>query len=151
MGDSGAASKAEWVQRVLGVTVLRAAAGGAAADWVRLASLWQEASDAVDQQIAVLQATLRESDDPELQEIAEFGLNGVTGNFRVPLMAALRGAQAGEVRARAQLPRIAAAFREHIDSDERIAACDDNPFGVRVSIGATLGPALDALARASGG
>ena len=41
-------------------------------------------------------------------------------------------------------------FRTHIETDERVEACDTNPYGVAMSIRATLGPALAALDAAAG-
>jgi hypothetical protein len=104
----------------------------------------------VDGQIAALQKALLASDDEELQEIGQYGVNGITGNFKVKLMAALMGVEAGRDADRAKLAALVPQFRAHLDSSERIAACDDNPFGVTVSIRATLGPALDRLARSLG-
>jgi hypothetical protein len=39
-------------------------------------------------------------------------------------------------------------FRAHLASDERVAVCDENSFGVAVAIRATLDPPLAALERA---
>jgi hypothetical protein len=138
-----------WIARVLSVqrdgavdTAPRSL-GEAAADW-------RAASEMVDGQIAALQKALLASDDEELQEIGQYGVNGITGNFKVKLMAALMGVEAGRDADRAKLAALVPQFRAHLDSSERIAACDDNPFGVTVSIRATLGPALDRLARSLG-
>lgn len=138
MSDAFAAPKVEWVQRVLGVTL-----GSRTHDWSKLRMIWQQASEAADAQIAALQGALRESDDDVLQEIGEFGLSGVTGNFRVPLMAGLReldrtASSGGAAKLLATIQR----FRAHIESSEKIRACDDNPFGVAVSLQDTLGKAL---------
>jgi hypothetical protein len=107
---------------------------------------FRAASAAVDAQITALQHALTASDDEELREIGDYGLNAVTGNFRVPLMAALldieRGADPGQ-----KLASAIEAFRDHLETDDQVEACDDNPFGVAVSIRATLIPALDQLAR----
>jgi hypothetical protein len=130
-----------WVRDVLGVRLEGASssdAGRAAAagvDWERVRAEWRAASDAVDGQIAALQAALRADGDETLQRIAEFGLNGVTGNHRVTLMAAL--AAPGP-----DTTTVIRRFRDFLDTDEKIAVCDDNPFRVPVSIRATLGAAL---------
>lgn len=128
-----------------------AAPGGAKADparWAAARSAWQDASDAVDAQMAALQKVLRASGDEELEEIAEFGLNAVTDGHKVPLMAALMeiGPGTAETLARSGAKALAAAqaFRKHIESDERVAACDENP-DAPMSIRATLGPALAGL------
>jgi hypothetical protein len=58
--------------------------------WPPAKAAWQAASDTVDEQISRMQAAMRESDLEELVRIAEFGFNGISGNFKVPLMAAIR-------------------------------------------------------------
>ena len=82
----------------------------------------------------------------KLGPIADFGLNAVTGGFKVPLMAALAGAERGAAADIAKLAELIPRFRAHLESDERVEVCDDNPFGVAMSIRATLVPALDKLA-----
>lgn len=143
----------EWIARVLGVETGAPEDGPEApADlrrWQAVKATWARASDAADGQIAGLQAALRASDDPEYREIAELGLNGVTGNFKVPLLAALRDIDgsggrpdAGAVR---RLRGIVAGFINHLASDPRVDAVDDNELGVRVDIAGTLIPALEAM------
>jgi hypothetical protein len=129
----------EWVKRVLGVEVRR---GGGTEAIQRAMARWQAASDAVDDQIAQLQAALRRSGDEELAEIAEYGLNGVTGNHKVPLLAALIGAVGGNAGDRAKLPSIVSAFRAHLETGDQVEACDENPFGVTVTIRSSLVEAL---------
>ncbi len=145
-------ARGDWLLRVLGFampTTASAPANAAApapGDWRAARDAWQAASDTVDGQIGALQAALRASDDETLREIAEYGLNGVTGNHKVPLMAAMTEIGAGDAAAVAKAgPKalgIIQAFRSHIEGDERIEVCDDNPFGVPVAIRATLGAAL---------
>ncbi len=123
-----------------------AASGPFPRQWAAARQSWQQASDTLDSQIAQLQQVLRKSNDVDLKEIAEFGLNGVTGNFKVPLMAAMRevdGASGDALKkASANARAIIAGFRKHIESDEKVEVCDENPFGVPVSIRQTLGEAL---------
>ncbi len=123
--------------------------GGAtdiAAAWREARTTYLDATDEINAQISALQAALKRSDDEELEAIAEFGLNGVTGNFRVPMMAAMRdleGARGADVKkAATKLLDAIGKFRAHIDGSEEIEAVDDNPFGVTVSIRKTLGGAL---------
>jgi len=134
-----------WVVRVLGVAL---AEGGV--DLKQAAEAWRAASEAVDGQIAALQAALRQDGDEDLAEIAEFGLNAITGGYKVRFMAALMEAEGGSPKARATLAEIIPGFRQHLDSDERVEACDENPFGVAMSVRATLIRALDRLAQAVG-
>jgi hypothetical protein len=137
-------AKQDWVTRVLGIRF-----GGAGPDpeAVKAASMaWREASEAVDAQISKLQAMLKADDDEEMQEIAEFGLNGLTSGHEVAVTAALIGAQRGNA---ADVPKLAAAAREFqrfLETDERIEACDENPFGVPIDIRGQLLPALGQLA-----
>ena len=71
--------------------------------WTAAKTHWQDAIETVDRQVAALQKELLKTGDGDLKEIAEFGLNGVTGNHKVPLMAAIRDVDgaAPEVRSKA--------------------------------------------------
>ena len=118
-------------------------------------SLWQDASDAIDKQLSQLQRHLQGSGDEELEEIAQFGFNALTGNFKAPLTAALMDVESASDSA---LPgaskkahQIVVDFRKYIDDSEHIAACDDNPFEIKVSIQSTLGGALQKIERALAG
>jgi hypothetical protein len=157
-----------WTERVLGIDLaaLRDSTANPASGIVTTASLdelgldttdvWQAAcaafrvaSDEVDAQISKLQGELRDSDDPELNEISELGLNAMTGNTRVPLQTAIREAGDGAVQhLRATVPKLRSAidsFRKQLTSDRRVAACDANPFGIDMSIRATYESALDQM------
>ena len=157
--SGGGDAKAAWVEQVLGVTVPRAAGqnpvsvtGAVTARWRAAREAWDAASDTVDGQIAALQAALRKSGDDTLEEIAEFGLNAVTGNHRVPLKAALFELGAAEPAALRKFgPKalgIIDDFRSYLESSEAVEVCDANPFGTPVSIRATLGSALAQMADA---
>ncbi len=146
-------ARRDWLLRVLGIVLPGASAGagqpneaGPPPEWIAARAAWQAASDTVDGQITALQSALRASGDETLQQIAEFGLNGVTGNHKVPLMAAMSEIGSGDAgavsKAAPKALGIIRAFRAHLDSDERIEVCDGNPFGVTVAIRATLGRAL---------
>lgn len=143
-----AAARDAWVARVLGVEVQPAPRVETKA-FADAARAWREASEAVDGQITELQALLRRSGDPELAAIAEYGLNAITGGFKVKLLAALRDVAAAGTQATpqqiARARQAAASFRAHLDREPRVQACDDNPFGIRMSIRGTLGPALGRL------
>ena len=151
-------AKREWIERVLGFTFPDARqepgtnAAGAAARWKIALDRWKAASEAVDGQIGALQAVLLRSDDDELKQIAEYGLNGVTGNNRVPLQAALIEAGAGDPPAMCKVgPKalgIIKGFRTYLDTSEQVAVCDENPFDTPVSIRTTLGGALAEMATA---
>jgi hypothetical protein len=133
---------------------LRPLLGKAPADdfpsrWKAAREAWQGASDLVDNQLGKLQAKLREETDAELKQIAEFGINAVTGGHKVPLMAAMRDIGSGESAdptVLAEAKQAADDFLAHLKSDARVAACDENPFGVSVTLRSTLGGALERLA-----
>lgn len=135
--------KRAWITRVLAVHLPAGSSGSAEFD--RALAAWRQALLAVDGQIAGLQRLLRTAPDDELTEIAEFGLNAMTGNFKVKLQSALMEAQSGNDKARQIAARLAGAFRDHLNSDARVAACDANPFGVAMSIRQTLVPPLTSL------
>jgi hypothetical protein len=139
-------AQSAWVRRVLGVGA-GASAEGFAAAWRAAVAEWRDASDTVDGQISALQRALRAIDDDELDEIAEYGLNGVTGGFKVPLMAVLQelNPNAPDSGVMSKARKVVAGFQKHLASDERVLGVDENPFGVKVSVRATLGPALGAL------
>lgn len=143
-------AKAAWIKTVLGIEVGAASSTvsfGTA--WKRVTARWRAASDEVDGQIGKLQGTLRATTDPDLKRIADAGLNGITGNHKVPVLAALQEINAAgpeTLRAAAARARPAVdAFISHLTSDPRVEACDRNPFSVTVTIRATLVPALQDL------
>ncbi|MDE2005714.1 MAG: hypothetical protein KGI51_04035 [Rhodospirillales bacterium] len=120
--------------------------------WKAARDAFQQAADSVDTQLSLLQKELRSSDETDLQEIAEFGLNGLTRNTRVPLMTALREAGDGSAallkKAAPKIETAATAFIKQLSGDPRIVACDDNPFGVPVTILATYQDAVTQLLNA---
>lgn len=118
--------------------------------WAEAKAGWRDALDTVNGQIAALQSALKKIDDVELHEIAEFGLAGVTGNYKVPMMAAIieidqaRGG-ASLRKAAAKAGDIAKAFNAYLASEETVAVCDANEFGVPVTLRASLGKALSGI------
>ncbi len=126
--------------------------GDFASRWNMARSNWESAVRTVDGQISKLQSVLKTSEDPELVEIAEFGLNAITGNHKVRVMSSVfeisSAGAAPESKIVGQALKRISAFENHIANDERIKATDLNPFGVSVSISATMGAALGELSRA---
>lgn len=116
---------------------------------IKANAAWLKANAEVDSQIAKLQAALRSTDDVELHEIAEFGMNGLTGNHKVRLMAALRDILGAAPDKRDQPAKaalkVSGAFRTHLQGSGTVEACENNPFGVQVAIRPTLLPVLDQL------
>lgn len=115
-------------------------------DWIELRGAWEAAMEKVDGQLRALQRTLRETDDDELHEIAEFGLNGITSGFRVPFDAALMEVDRAPSSSRAasigSLAKRAHDFADHLTSDPRVEAVEGNPFSVQIDIVGTLAPVL---------
>lgn len=153
------ADKANWVQRVLGVTLGGQAPANGTADWATARQEWQDANDAVNDQINALRSTLRNrikgaDDEVEdyvdaLADIAENGLNAITENHRVRVMAAVMEIGKGEP---AQIQASGAktlsqiqAFQTFLASSEKITVCDANPFGAKVAIRGTFGPVLQRM------
>ena len=146
----------EWVERVLRVRVGSGAttplAGDFKGQWQQSFAAWQDAIETVDKQMGALAAACRESKDPWLLRIADRGLAAVTANHKTPLMAAcfeVAGTPADKLAGASAKARTAVAnFAQHIATNPQVAGCDSNPFGVSVSIRATLGPALKSLSDA---
>ena len=116
-----------WIIRVLGVTPGAAVSGSTDAQqmWESTRAIWFDASERADAQLAALQRALRASDDEELRQIGEMGLNAVTGNHKVRLLAAIQDIEgrgqpdAGKI---AKLRQIADGFIEHLASDVHVDA-----------------------------
>lgn len=146
-------TRAEWIERVLGVRVGSvngaSPAGDFKGEWLESFAAWRDAIETVDKQMGDLAAACRRTKDPWLERIADLGLAAVTANFKTPLMAAcLDVSDASDDKragAAAKARSAVEKFARHIASDPQVAGCDRNPFGVSVSIRATLGPALKAL------
>jgi hypothetical protein len=124
------------------------------AAWEKAKAAWRDAIDTVNDQLSRLGKELAATDDGELKRIAEFGLNAITSDHRVPLQKAI--IEVDQARSGDPAKAISAArecvveFRDHIDTDERVEACDDNPFEIKVTIRDSLDPALAAMEQALG-
>jgi hypothetical protein len=107
-----------------------------------------------DAQIRKLQALLAVHPDADLRSIAgspEFGINALTGNYRVKVIAAIADLEAAVPE---KLPALlnkartlVAGFQDHVRKSGRLEACDENPLGVAVNVRQQLLPALSQLAR----
>jgi hypothetical protein len=138
--------KRDWLNRVLGIQ-LGGSDGGKSIG--PLMPVWLDAKEEVDARLGKLQSSLRGYDNPDLNRIAEFGLNGVTGTRSVGLMTALREADAAgaDAKTRKKLADAVSAYRGFLDTSDVVDLIDDNPFDVAIGLKATLGRALDAIAR----
>ena len=120
--------------------------------WPKAKSAWQDALDTVNAQLEKLRRELLGIDDAELKQIAEFGLNAITADHKVPLQAAIidvdQASAADKAKAIASAKDLVMEFRDHIDTDERVEACDNNPFEVKVTIRESLDAALSQMEQA---
>jgi hypothetical protein len=138
--------KREWVSRVLGVKF----PGEIAAEGTTGPILpgWQAAKKAVEIQLRRLATTLRATGEPVFVEIAG-ELEPMLNALSAPVVAALLECDRATAetlagaRSRAQAGIMTALAQ--LRSDGRVAAIDDNPFGVPVSVAAALGEALRQL------
>ena len=137
--------------RPAGTAQPQAAADKAATarNWRDAYAAWQDAKDAIDGQLNALSGHLRRTDDKELIEIADKGLMRMTNDCFVPVRAAFMDFNMAKPADRLTLAsaaiKRAAALRAQIESDERIAICEENPFGVDVTIRKTLTGALQGV------
>ncbi|MDK3073609.1 hypothetical protein QO034_10845 [Sedimentitalea sp. JM2-8] len=113
-------------------------------------AVWNSAKESTDAGISALQAAIRSYKHPDLDNIADAGLNGVTEGNQTAMMRALmefRGAApADRAKKAVALVQQVDAYRGFLDSNRVIALCERNPFGVSVPIRAQLGAALDRIA-----
>ena len=140
-----------FVERFLGAKP-ETSGGEFSADWKKAVDKWSGAVELVNTQIAHLQKTLKSSEDQELADIGHFGLNAITGNHKVKIMASLReisgaGAAPDPSLISACAKRIE-SFDTHLATDPRVAAVDNNPFGVPMNVVGTLRPAIAAIDKA---
>lgn len=120
--------------------------------WTKAKTAWQNALDTVNGQLESLRGQLAGANDPDLKRIAEFGLNAITSDHKVPLQTAILDVDATADNAKEKaidraLDRVR-EFRAHIDTDERVEACENNPWGVKVTIRSELDGALSQLEHA---
>jgi hypothetical protein len=138
-------AKNDWVRTVLGVITDPNAPAGPRE---KLLPIWVAAKESADEGITKLQNALRDRDDEDLNAIVAYGLYGATAGESVGLMAALREADGkGTVGAYAKVIDAVADFRDFLDGAPIVDLIEANPFGVKVPLRATLGPALQQIAR----
>lgn len=120
-----------------------------ARDWDAVRAKWEKAEEKVGDQVAAMQAAFRKSGAPQLQEIANFGLPALTGNTRSKAIAAMmdvdRIKSAPNPKILAKADKRFAEISAHLKSDPRVKAVDSNPFGLKVSIAASLCGAIDEM------
>jgi hypothetical protein len=121
-----------------------------------LLATFRDAKDEVDVGLNKLQVALRETEDPDMIRIAEFGLYGLAGEGGqgVGLMKALLGLRAAAPDERESLMKAArdaaTAYKTAVLGDGVLVdLVDKNPFNVTVEIRSKLLAALDIIANAA--
>ncbi len=113
--------------------------------------IWRDAKELADFGVSDLQKALRGIDHPDLKRIAEMGLNGITDGNQVALAKALFEYNSAQGPARdksaEKLRAQVGAYRSFISNSNLITLCEQNPFGVSVSIRAPLDAALTRIER----
>jgi|HubBroStandDraft_1064217.scaffolds.fasta_scaffold88904_2 hypothetical protein len=136
-----------WIASVLGITLptARSTPGRKPVDAQRLMTLWADAKDTVDTQISQLQTRFRDVEHPFGAVVADRGLPALTGKLLTGLQVALRnlaGAAPGDPGAAADLQGAIDALLGFLGTDAVLPLLENNPFGVQVTIRATLGNTL---------
>lgn len=113
--------------------------------------IWRDAKESMDDGISKLQSALRGYNHPALNRIAEFGLNGATNGNQTALMKCLMEFRAanGPDRDKAAKALLAQAgvYAQFLTTDPVLDLCEKNPFGVALPLRATLGGALQKIAK----
>ncbi len=122
----------QWLSDTLGVAV---SGGGGGFDPV---PLWQSARQAAGMQMAALARALDAYDDELAELIASYPTDTLLERIEAPVLRAFKVIAAAPDSAAAAI----AAQRKALGSDAIIELFDNNPFGVRMSVGAVLGDAL---------
>jgi hypothetical protein len=134
----------EWVTRVLGVTFQTGASpdpGGS-----KTGDIWQDAADAVGNQLGALAAALHKTGIPQLTDLSR-DVQVLLGEIGPTVAGALRAYDQTPADAQVRKAALAAiaAASTWVGSDPRVRGVDGNLFGVTVTAGATLGAALQQL------
>lgn len=116
----------------------------------KLQPVWQNAKESLDGKLEQLARELRALDDEDANQVAEYGLFGLTsGRETVGLIKALveyDGADGGRrAQAGAALRQATAAYRKSLEANPIAEMLDANPFGVDLGLRATLGGALQQI------
>lgn len=114
--------------------------------WAAAVANWRSTIDTVGGQLASLAAALRKTGSPRLMQIAETGLSEMIGGCTSDVEAALRDGRpdAGST-AQARVAAAIKSARDGLKSDPRVAASENNPFGIQVTLTASINSALTRL------
>lgn len=112
-------------------------------------AIWRNGKEVADKSIELLQNALKDKNVAALDQIVEFGLNGLSERNQTDLMKALfefsMSDAAGRKNAAKILSERAAAYQSFIEGDSVIELCENNPFGVSVDIKKPLVAALSQI------
>jgi hypothetical protein len=151
------AAQSDWVARVLGFSVPATTQNGSDGNgaFTECALLWRNCKQAVAEQIAHLKSAILDAyaDEPEVQAEVRGGLGaldeavaGLDGRLETTLDAAANASDAAQRRELAQRTKtIIADYIKVVASETRIAALDDNPLGIPMSVRASLSRTLTSL------
>jgi hypothetical protein len=111
-------------------------------------AVWQAAKEAADGQLRLLSDRLRTTGIPALAEVSQ-DVETLLDQVRVGLVAALLNYDKDPAKPETRAAALSAIEEasDWLSTDERVRAVDQNPFGVLVTVGATLGAALQELQR----
>ncbi len=164
--DFAAAGKAlDMIDKLLGdVPFVASAAEPAAADggaapgraggpWRPLSPIWEAASESAIDQTTSLVIRMRELEDTQLDRMADDLLERVQDALEAidDVLDELDGASPEErIEITAEALALIRQQQSRLSADRLITAADTNPLGVRMTLGKTLGGALDEIAGALG-
>lgn len=110
--------------------------------------VWQTAKEKVDAQLNGLYGVLKKVGLPVLDQAAS-QIEKVLSNYRTKLVAALmdydKATGEAKEKAREKALKLVGSYQSEIPKDAHVIAADENPFGVKLNVRATLGAALKRL------
>ena len=108
---------------------------------------WEQAQDEAAAQVTQLAATLKQTGDVTLEQVARRSMAEITRRLRADLAGVLEAVDAkpGQDEPRQAARKAVATYRERLATDGLIRLLDDNPYGVPVNILSTLSAVLDEI------
>lgn len=111
-----------------------------------LADIWLLGRTAADSAISALQAELEKDDDPNLQRIAQFGMQDLTDGHQVKVTKAMLGYNSAAPGDRpGQIAPLLAALADletHLEKSELVTLLEDNAWDIPVAIRTPLNRAI---------